>query len=262
MIYTGLCSIAFRELKPQAIIDAVLKAGLDGIEWGGDVHVPHGDIAQAKEVHSATINAGLRIASYGSYYWIGNSENPSFESVLKTAKALGAGIIRVWVGTFASAKADAAYYEMAAADSRRIADMAAGEGIMIAYESHDDTLNDSKESVLHLLGLANRPNVLTYWQHDLADFSVSDRAAMLNAIRDVLANMHVFYWTGALPKAQQRPLIEGETQWLEYLRITANTGRNHYALIEHVLHESLEQFYDDARALKMWLEKIQNNAKT
>jgi hypothetical protein len=46
MIQTGLVSITFRQLSPPAIIDLVRQAGLEGIEWGGDVHVPHGDLGR------------------------------------------------------------------------------------------------------------------------------------------------------------------------------------------------------------------------
>ena len=54
IIKSGLVSITFRELNPLEIIRLVSKAGLDGIEWGGDVHVPHGDIK--KNLRSSQIN--------------------------------------------------------------------------------------------------------------------------------------------------------------------------------------------------------------
>ena len=43
------------------IIEAVKAAGLDGIEWGGDVHVPHGDVETAKRVAKLMEEAGLEI---------------------------------------------------------------------------------------------------------------------------------------------------------------------------------------------------------
>ena len=51
---TGLVSITFREKSPEEIVGLVVEAGLDGIEWGGDVHVPHGDLAKAREVRANT----------------------------------------------------------------------------------------------------------------------------------------------------------------------------------------------------------------
>ncbi len=47
MLYTGLCSITFRSLSVDAIIELATKARLDGIEWGSDVHVPPGDLELA-----------------------------------------------------------------------------------------------------------------------------------------------------------------------------------------------------------------------
>jgi sugar phosphate isomerase/epimerase len=41
MIHTALASVTFRHLTFEEIIELVRKAGLDGIEWGGDIHVPY-----------------------------------------------------------------------------------------------------------------------------------------------------------------------------------------------------------------------------
>lgn len=71
MLKTGLVSITFRNLKVEEIIDLVVKAGLDAIEWGGDIHVPHGDIKKACKVARLMKKADLEMAAYGSYYRVG-----------------------------------------------------------------------------------------------------------------------------------------------------------------------------------------------
>ena len=43
----GLVSISFRSKSVEEIALAARDAGLEAIEWGGDVHTPHGDIAAA-----------------------------------------------------------------------------------------------------------------------------------------------------------------------------------------------------------------------
>ena len=68
MLIPGLVSISFRNLCPEEIIDITKESGLLGIEWGGDLHVPHGDVPVAAEVGSKTREAGLEVSSYGSYY--------------------------------------------------------------------------------------------------------------------------------------------------------------------------------------------------
>ena len=103
----GLVSITFRGLTPQQIINGAVDAGVEGIEWGGDVHVPHGELATAREVAERTRDAGLAVSSYGSYYRF-NESDVQFSHVLATAVALGAPVIRVWAGRQGSADADAA----------------------------------------------------------------------------------------------------------------------------------------------------------
>ena len=74
MLIPGLVSITFRSLSPQDVIQLVKDAKLRAIEWGGDIHVPHGDLKQAKQVCAQTEEAGLQVAAYGSYYRVGESE--------------------------------------------------------------------------------------------------------------------------------------------------------------------------------------------
>ncbi len=62
----GLTSITFRGMAPREIIDLAGKAGLEGIEWGSDVHVPPGDIPLAKAIAAMCAEAGIRVTSYGS----------------------------------------------------------------------------------------------------------------------------------------------------------------------------------------------------
>ena len=48
---TSLTSVTFRKKSIEEIVDLVAQAGLDAIEWGGDVHVPPTDPeASAKAV--------------------------------------------------------------------------------------------------------------------------------------------------------------------------------------------------------------------
>src|SRR4051812_49693737 len=102
---TGLVSVTFRALGPQQVVELVRQANLDAIEWGGDIHVPHGDTARAREVRTMTLDAGLAVAAYGSYYRaaVSDADGLPFARVLETAVALEAPTIRVWAGNKASA---------------------------------------------------------------------------------------------------------------------------------------------------------------
>ncbi|MNI10046.1 hypothetical protein D3C73_631400 [compost metagenome] len=54
LIRTGLVSVTFRRLSVEEIVMMVQKAGLQDIEWGGDIHVPHGNFQRAHEVAKLT----------------------------------------------------------------------------------------------------------------------------------------------------------------------------------------------------------------
>src|SRR5262245_16795172 len=96
----GLVSVTFRQLGPGEIIALAVEHGMRAIEWGGDVHVPVGDLVVAREVGRWCVDAGIIVEAYGSYYrGIGD-----FAPVLETALALGAPRIRVWAGELGSAE--------------------------------------------------------------------------------------------------------------------------------------------------------------
>ena len=260
MIYSGLCSITFRDLSPRPIIEAVAEAGLAGIEWGGDVHCPHGDIAIAKEVGAMTRDAGLAVSSYGSYYRAGDPidgpELPVFDAVLQSAVALEAPLIRVWAGRLGSAEADEAHWSTVADDARKIATTAEAFGIRIALEYHAGSLTDSLVSTLRLLALVDHDNVSVYWQSPFG----SKRNANLDAIKalgEKLSNVHVFHWLRTdADKIDHRPLAEGDEDWLNYLAEADAIPGARWALLEFVRDGELDAFREDAAALKTWLGRL------
>ena len=93
---SGLVSVSFRELSAIEIIRITKDTGLCAIEWGGDVHVPAGDLETAERVKTATYESCLSIPEYGSYYRIGRSEAAMGDAVARSAQALGTKVIRLW----------------------------------------------------------------------------------------------------------------------------------------------------------------------
>lgn len=255
MLSTGLVSITFRQLDPAPIINLVRQAGLDAIEWGGDIHVPHSDTTRADEVRHMTEEAGLRTAAYGSYYRVGHSEDDglSFEQELDTAIHLGAPLIRVWPGTLGSAAADDAYRQHIANESCRIAELAAQAGIAVAYEFHGGTLTDTAVSARALLEAVAHPNLKALWQPGGEDL-VSARLDGLHHVLPWLTNIHVFHWARRSDGSMSRlPLAEGEAAWREYFAAISKTGRDHCAMIEFVQDNEPEQFLRDAAVLREWV---------
>jgi sugar phosphate isomerase/epimerase len=248
----GLVSVTFRRLTPAQIVGLVTRAGLAAIEWGGDVHVPPGDTATAEAVRRLTLEAGLAVAAYGSYYRIGKSdgEGMPFEWVLESAAALGAPLVRVWAGDRGSQEADAGYRSLLVAESRRIAESCAQAGIAVAYEFHERTFADTPESVCWLLREVAHPALRTLWQ-PLGPDAWEPRVTGLRAVLPWLANIHAYCWRAG----ERQPLADGAEEWAHYLQAAASTQRDHAVLIEFVRGDSPEAFLEDALALRRWLEE-------
>jgi len=254
----GLVSVTFRGLPLREIVALAAQARLAGIEWGGDIHVPHGDLAGAREVARMTREAGLAVAAYGSYYEVGESESAglSFARVIETARVLGAPLIRVWAGKRGSADTDTAYRRRVVDESRRIAGEAAGAGIGVAFEFHCGTLTDSTDSATALMAATAPAGMRCYWQPPLG-WTQAERLASLNRLKPHLANLHVYHW---LDSGERRPLTEGAGPWLAYLRAAAPiaAGGPRWAMLEFVRDDSPARLSDDAAVLVRLISQVES----
>ncbi len=247
---TGLVSVTFRQLNASEIVALVAKAGQAQIEWGGDVHVPPTDIANATAVRRLTEEAGLTSAAYGSYYRVGHSEREGlpFAQVLDTAVALNAPTIRVWAGTRDSKDADDAYRVAVADDARRIASLAAQTGVRVAFEYHGGTISDNAAAALSLLEAADHPNLSTLWQPSVG-VAPADRLGSLNAVLPRVAHVHVFQWDHPL----RFPLADGAMEWRAYLDALSGANRAFPLLLEFVENDDPKAYLRDAATLREWI---------
>ncbi len=252
MIYPGLVSITFRKLSPAEIAALVRKAGLKGIEWGGDIHVPHGDLVRAREVRELTLEQGLVTAAYGSYYRVGQSEGAglAFERVLETAVELGAPTIRVWPGVAGSSEVDEDGRWKIIEDLRRIAGLAARAGVSISTEFHGGTLTDTNESASKLLVEVDSGNVFTCWQPHNGE-ATADCVAGLVQVLPRVSNIHVFHWWPT--SAERHPLAKGAERWAQFWALLKPTPGDRHALLEFVQEDSPDAFLRDAAILRQWL---------
>ena len=250
MIHSGLVSVTFSKLSPEEVVSLVVKAGLEGIEWGGNIHVPRGDYGRARKVRQMTAKAKLKVAAYGSYYRVGHEKNGEFAKVLKSASELGAPVVRVWCGDKESKDADEEYVRHIVSESRRIGDMAGEKGIVVAYEFHNGTLTDNATSARMILQSVNSENIRTYWQPPLGG-SVEYCLEGLDNILPWLLNMHVFHWGEG---NERLCLADGRSAWERYLAKVRSTGQNHFAMLEFVKDDEPQNFLQDALTLKEWLQ--------
>lgn len=256
MINSGLVSITFRQLKPQEVVALVAKAGLQGIEWGGDIHVPHGDVKTAKNVCKLTMESGLSTAAYGSYYRVGCEGDgfDKFKKVLETAVELKAPTIRVWAGEKGSAFVDEKFRENISHSSRYIAQLAETAGITISFEYHGGTLTDTNQSAIAFFDSANHDNIRSYWQPEPA-LGIEENIKGLKVLLPLLSNIHVFQWIlESDGNIVRYALSDGQAAWKEYFRCLGELSSKHYAMLEFVKNDEPEQFLRDAEVLKHMIE--------
>lgn len=251
MIKAGLCSVSFRHLSVSEVVQQAASAGLAAIEWGGDVHVPVGQLDRAREARSITLDAGISVSSYGSYHYLGAADGSAdtVSRVLETSLALGAPSIRVWAGKVGSADAQRAAWSRVVEEARRAAEAAAALGMSLSLESHASSLTDTPQSTAQLLQEIHHPAVRCYWQPTPGD-SLDTQLAWLNLLKPWLTNLHVFYWT---PPHDRRPLAEGAWLWPACLEVAAAGNADRYALLEFVRDDQPEQLVYDAATLRNWL---------
>ncbi len=248
-LHTGLVSVTFRKHTPREIVSFVTRAGLESIEWGGDIHVPPQNPLLAGDVRKLTVDSGLAVAAYGSYYRLGISDPSSFGAVLETAQALGAPTIRVWAGHKGSAEVSSDDRERIATDGRRIAQMASARGLTISFEFHENTLTDQPASAVRLFEQIDHPGIRSYWQTPL-DQPVEVCESGLRLVLPWLSHVHVNCWR---PGYTRCSLSEGDVAWKRYLDLIQTSPRDHTLMLEFVRDDAPEAFFEDAQKLKDWV---------
>lgn len=244
---TGIVSISFRDHSPEQILIAASEAGLDAVEWGGDVHVPHGDLETARLVRELSAAFDTEIAEYGSYYAIGKSDPSLFEDILNTARDLGTNVIRVWAHQGkASDSFDEEEYQACVADAKRICAMAGD--ITVALECHPNTLTDEYHTELKFIRDVGCDNLKTFWQpnqHRPVDYNLDSIRALLPYI----VSVHVYSWR----RKERLPLAALESDWLQYVELLSAKDLNY--MLEFMHDGNIETLKETAATLKKWLNK-------
>ena len=238
----GMTSVTFRNKSVEDVVDISAKAGLSFIEWGADVHVKPGDFAAAETAVALMKKSGLYCSAYGSYYRVGDGDIDGFELICKTAAALGASRVRVWLGRKGSAETTAAERDALIEETQRLADAAEKYSLDVAFEFHGKTFNDNGKTGKTFLLDCNRKNVKTYWQ----PLAFGDSEENLKDIADKVAAVHVFHWN----KQNDRfPLSDGADEWKRYIALLAAAPKPVQMTLEFVAGDSDEQFIADAKTL-------------
>jgi sugar phosphate isomerase/epimerase len=255
-IAPGLCSITFRTSSADDVLELATRAGVQGIEWGADVHAPPGGGPEIAALGARTRDAGLAVVSYGSYLGMAPSNDEHVEAALDSAEALGAPMVRIWAELGVTPDSPADERRRVSEHTAALVERIAGRGMTAALEFHPGTLTETAWSANELLEAVGRTELRTHWQPDpsLAPETALDELAQ---VAPRLAHLHVFAW-GPSGIDDRRPLAEGAELWRSALALADRDGDRipggRYALCEYVRHDDPEQFVVDARVLRDWIE--------
>jgi sugar phosphate isomerase/epimerase len=262
-IAPGLCSITFRTLPADDVLALATRAGVQGIEWGADVHAPSGGNAVVTALGARTRDAGLSVVSYGSYLGMARSTDDHVEAVLDSAEALGAPTVRIWTELGVTPDSPADERRRVTEHTARLVERIAARGLTAALEFHPGTLTETARSTNDLLEAIGRTELRTHWQPDpsLAPESALDELA---AVAPRLAHLHVFSW-GPAGIDERRPLADGVALWPAAFALAAREGDalagGRYALCEYVRDDDPEQFVADVRVLRTWIDDIDHGRR-
>lgn len=259
VLVPGLCSVTLRRCGLAEVVDRAAAAGLVGIEWGADVHVPPGDEHAATTAARLTADAGLRVTSYGSYLFADEDGRSAAGAVLDSAAALGTDLVRIWCPFGIEPGCAGPDRTAVARVLATLAETAGARGITLYLEFHGGTLTATATSALSLVEEVGAANLLTAWQPPYWDPAALERqpasdVADLALLAPRLAHLHVYEWSADLTR---RPLAAGEDHWPVALAAAAAAptavGSDRFALLEFVVGDDPEALARDAATLKRWL---------
>lgn len=279
----GLCSVTLRGSSVGEVVDVAAGGGLAAIEWGGDVHVPAGDLAAAASAGELTAAAGLVVGSYGSYLFAEPTlADDDIARVVETAAALGAPWVRVWCPFGVEPGAPEDEVVAVAATLRRITGRASAVGVGVYVEFHGQTLTATEASAAAVLAAASSPaGPWSAWQppywdrtrplgaatdpvgdpatgggrHDAAD---RDEAGIA-VLAPRLVHVHVYAWDH---EGGRHPLATQADAWVRRLRAAALAGpvggpplddRPRLALLEFVPDDDRAAVATEAATLRSLL---------
>jgi sugar phosphate isomerase/epimerase len=256
-ITPGLCSVTFRGLTADDVIDVCARAGVGGIEWGADVHAPPGGGPTIAALATRARDAGIAVVSYGSYLGMAPSSTDDVDAALDTADALGAPMVRIWCELGVTPDAPASERARVTEHTAMLVDRIAGRGLLTTLEFHPGTLTETARSATALLRALDRPDVRTHWQPDPA-LPPPTALGELARVSGHLAHLHVFAW-GPTGIDDRRALADGAALWAPAVALadrSAPLPGGRYALCEYVRGDDPEQFVADAHTLRAWLGRL------
>lgn len=252
MVRGGLSSVSYRNASSDAVIASAKAAGLGGIEWTADTHVPHGDLRRAEKTMMATLRAGLTISAYGSFYRLGipGQDPTAFKPILDTALRLQAPVIRIWGGALKGSRIPSP--EELAAEGAAVADLAGKHGITLCIEPHERSAVPDFAVLERLLDAAGHPFLGACWTHlpgnGAEPEGEGEIARLAGLIGPRISLVHIRNWS-PFPETDRTAgdcCAAAIERMVEHNRASA---LDRWALIEYLEDDKPETLKRDAEAL-------------
>ena len=241
----GLCSVTFRKKSAEDIVYFAKKAGIGYIEWGGDVHVK--TLADAKKVKTLCDKENIIISSYGSYFNCIDYNESNWIETCEIAKEMNAESIRIWLGKRNSEITSEADYKILLENAKKMCDIAAGYGLMVCPECHDNTFNNNTDAILRFIGDLQKDNFRTYFQSRY--YRMEYDLDRIDRTFDIIENVHVSYRD---LKREQRFRKKDKNYLDTLLKKLLEKKFDGIVMVEFVDYNSEKVFYKDIEKLKSY----------
>ena len=209
----GLVSVSFRQHTPKEILEAMVLTGLSCIEWGSDVHAPCSNTERLLEIAALQKEYGIRCASYGTYFRLGETPLEELQQYIRAASILETKILRLWCGTKSGKTLREQERDDLFAACRRAAAIAEANGVTLCMECHKQTFTEDPDDADSLMRAVNSPHLRMYWQ----PFQWQDAEQNLKNAQKIAPyaeHIHVFHWK----HEEKLPLARAIPEWQSYLR--------------------------------------------
>lgn len=239
----GLCSVTFRKKTVQEIVDIAKKAGVEYIEWGGDIHVKNLD--DARKVKALCEDNNIKISSYGSYFNCAEYDESKWTEICQITKEMGANSVRIWLGKKDSEKTSEQEYNIILENTKKMCEIAEEFSLLVCPECHDNTFNNNTDAFLKIRRDISKDNFKTYFQSRY--FRMEYDLDRIDRTFDFIENVHVSY----RDLVKEQLLRKKDKNYIDtLLKKLREKNFKGIVMVEFVINDSEKSFYADMEKLK------------
>ncbi len=241
----GLCSVTFRKKSAAQVIAIAKNAGIDYIEWGGDIHITNKE--EARIIKALCDNEDIKISSYGSYFNSAEFDEKKWEQICVIAKTLGAASVRIWLGKKNSEETDDKEYSALLKNTMKMCDIAKNYSLTVSPECHDNTFNNNTDAILRFKNDLQRKNFSTYFQSRY--FRMEYDLDRIDKTFSFIENVHISYRD---LKREQKFRQKDKNYIDTLLKKLIEKNFSGIVMVEFVDFDSEKVFYNDIKKLKSY----------